>query len=341
MAAGKGHDRLSLATRNTAEVLTLEELKSALEGKKGLSAYYGTAPTGPVHLGYFVPLGKVFDFHAAGIETKILLADVHASLDDQKTKWDQHEAKVEYYRKCIELALPWKGKPDFVVGSSYQFERKYVFDLLRASSIVTEKRAMRAASEVTRMKDTKVSELIYPIMQALDEQYLDVDIQLGGIDQRHVFALARDIHPLLGYKSRMEIMTPVILSLRGDGKKMSASEPNGHIKIYDSEEAIKKKIDGANCPVGQAEANPVLELVRYILFPIVGKLEIHRDSKYGGDASFDSYESLQSAFVEKKLHPMDLKKAVALSFINMLKPARDYFSSNIDMLKQLGPEFMP
>ncbi|MDE1767849.1 MAG: tyrosine--tRNA ligase, partial [Candidatus Micrarchaeota archaeon] len=209
MAAGKGHDRLELVTRNTAEVLTLDELKASMAGKKKLSAYYGTAPTGPVHLGYFVPLGKIFDFEAAGIDTKILLADVHASLDDQKTKWDQHEIKAEYYRKCIELALPWKHKPNFVVGSSYQFDRKYVFDVLRAASIITEKRATRAASEVTRMKDTKVSELIYPIMQALDEQYLDVDIQLGGIDQRHVFALARDLHPMLGYRSRMEIMTPV------------------------------------------------------------------------------------------------------------------------------------
>ena len=38
---------------------------------------------------------------------------------------------------------------------------------------------------------------------------------------------------------------------------------------------------------------------------------------------------------------MDLKKAVALSLAKMLKPAREYFESNTDMLKQLGPEFMP
>lgn len=341
MPSARGHDRLELVTRNTAEVLTLDELKASLDGKTGLSAYYGTAPTGPVHLGYFVPLGKIFDFKEAGIDTKILLADVHASMDDQKTRWEQHEAKVEYYRKCIELALPWKGKPEFVIGSSYQFDRKYVFDVWRAASIITEKRAMRAASEVTRMKDTKVSELIYPIMQALDEQYLDVDIQLGGLDQRHVFALARDLHPMLGYKSRMEIMTPVILSLRGDGKKMSASEPQGHIKIYDSEEAIRKKMDGANCPVGEVKANPVLELARYIVFPTLGRLEINRDDKYGGDVSFASYQELESAFADKKLHPMDLKKALASSLADMLKPAREYFSSNMDMLKRLGPEFMP
>ena len=78
------------------------------------------------------------------------------------------------------------------------------------STIATVDRATRAASEVTRMKNPKVSELIYPIMQALDEEYLDVDIQLGGIDQRHIFAFAREYMPAIGYRSRIEVMTPLV-----------------------------------------------------------------------------------------------------------------------------------
>ena len=326
--------------RNTLEILTDDELEALLE-RGSVTAYYGTAPTGPVHIGYFATLGKVFDFQSVGIKTKILIADIHAALDDLKTKWEEIDLKAEYYQKCFELAFPWKSKPEFVRGSSYQYNTKYYRDILRGATMTTVKRATRAASEVTRMRNPKVSELIYPIMQALDEEYLNVDIQLGGIDQRHILALARELLPQLGYKKRVEVMMPLMPSLKGPGTKMSASIPESHIKVYDSEDAIKRKIRKAYCPEGIAEENPILGICKFIIFPVTSNLLISRPDKFGGDVLFNNYEELEKAFIEKHLHPADLKSAVADSLVKLLKPAREYFESNADILNQLGKEFLP
>ena len=333
------NQKFELVKRNTQEILTENELKELLKNKK-ITSYYGTAPTGPFHIAYLVPLSKLFDFDKAGIKNKILIANIHAALDDLKTGWDRIDLVGSYYKKCIELAFPWDKKPGFVYGSSFELKDKYVLDILKLSTITTVARSTRAASEVTRMKNPKVSELIYPLMQALDEEYLDVDIQLGGIDQRHILAYAREFLPSIGYKQRVEIMTPLIASLKGPGTKMSASIKESHIKIYDNEEDIKSKIKNAYCPEGVIAENPVLQLAKFIVFPVNKKIKITRDKKYGGDVLFKEYADLEKDFASKKLHPADLKMAVSSEVINIFSKARKYFEKNRDILKELGDNFI-
>jgi len=41
----------------------------------------------------------------------------------------------------------------------------------------------------------------------------------------------------------------------------------------------------------------------------------------------------------RKLHPMDLKQAVAKELADIFKKARTYFEKNKDILKELGEEF--
>jgi len=335
-------EKFNLVKRNTAEIITLEELKTLLGEKRELSAYYGTAPTGPFHIGYMIPLSKIFDFRKVGIKTKILIADIHAALDDLKTPWENIAERAEYYKKCIEMAFPWgEEKPLFIKGSEFQRTETYLSDVLKLSTLTTVARANRAASEVTRMKNPKVSELIYPLMQALDEEYLKVDIQLGGIDQRHIMAFAREYLPLIGYKQRVEVMTPLVASLRGPGTKMSASIPESHIKVYDSEEQIKEKIGKAYCPVGDIKENPILQLCQYVVFPVKNKMKIERPQKFGGDIVFDSYDELEKAFAERKLHPSDLKPVIAKEITEIFSNVRKYFEENKDTLKELGPAFLP
>ncbi len=335
-------ERFELIKRNTLEIITEEDLRTLLNEKKSPSVYIGRATTGPLHLGHLIAIGKLFDFMNAGVEVKILLADVHAALDDLKAKWEELDKRVEYTRKCIELAFDWGDrKPVFVKGSDYQLNRDYLLDMLKMSTITTVERATRAASEVTRMKNPKVSELIYPIMQALDEQYLDVDIQLGGNDQRHIFVFDRDYLPQLGYRKRVEVMTPLVASLLGPGTKMSSSVPSSHIKVYDSEENLRKKINSAYCPEGVVKDNLVLQMVKFLVFPMDGKFEVSRPQKFGGDAVFESYADMEKAFTDKKLHPADLKKALAEYLVARLAPAREYFEKHRDVLEELGPEFLP
>jgi len=334
-------DRFSLIKRNTEEILTEEDLKTLLKESKSISSYYGTAPTGPYHMGYLVPLGKLFDFDQAKIKNKILIADLHACLDDLKAYWDTVEKIGDYYEKCIELSFPWENKPTFVRGSSFQLKPEYILDMMKISSLSTVKRATRAASEVTRMKNPKVSELIYPVMQALDEQYLEVDIQLGGIDQRHIMAFAREYLPKLNYKSRIEVMTPLVVSLKGPGVKMSASDPSSHIKVYDSVEAIKTKINKAYCVAGEIEDNPIYQLCKFVVFPVKGKLKIERDTKFGGDIELKSFEDFEKAYIDKRIHPTDLKLAVSSELGKIFSKVRGYFEKHRDVLEELGKNFLP
>ncbi len=332
-------EKFSIVKRNTQEILTEQELKDRLNTDEKLTAYYGTACTGPFHMAYLIPLTKVFDLNKAGIKTKILIANIHAALDDLKAPWEEIEKRAEYYKKCIENSFPWDDKPEIVLGSEFQQEKDYVHDLLKMATSVTVNRATRAASEVTRMKNPKVSEIIYPLMQALDEEYLDVDMQIGGIDQRHIMALAREELPKLGYKARIELMTPLISSLKGPEEKMSASIPDSHIKIYDSEEQIKNKISKAYCLVGDSN-NGVMHITKFVVFTLKDKLKIERPEKFGGDIIFENYEQLENAFVNKQLHPADLKKAVSRELIEIFSKSRKYFEKHQDMLKELGEGFV-
>lgn len=332
--------KLELARRNTSEILTEEELRILLETKSTPVVYDGITVTGPFHMGYLIPFGKMLDFDKSGMKNKILIADVHSAMDDLKAPWEQLDKRSEYYQKCIELSFPWETTPEFVRGSDFQYEKDYVRDLFKVATLATVARATRAASEVTRMKNPKVSELVYPIMQALDEEYLGVDIQLGGIDQRHILAFAREYLPRIGYRPRVEVMTPLILSLKGSGSKMSASNQESHIRVYDSEEQIKKKITNAYCPVGEVDDNPIYQLAQYVVFPIRGEMKIERDKKFGGDVVFENLQDLHHSYINKGLHPVDLKNGLVRELTDIFSRARNYFSKNRNILSELGEEFV-
>ncbi len=62
---------------------------------------------------------------------------------------------------------------------------------------------MQAGAEVVKqVASPLMSSLLYPILQALDEEHLGVDIQFGGVDQRKIFMFAKEHLPKVGYKKR-------------------------------------------------------------------------------------------------------------------------------------------
>jgi tyrosyl-tRNA synthetase len=211
---------------------------------------------------------------------------------------------------------------EIVKGSEMQLKPEYMYDVLQMSSHVSVHDATKAASDVVKATDNpKLSGIIYPIMQAMDEQYLEVDCQLGGTDQRKIMVLARENLPKIGYNSRIEIMNPIIPGLTG--RKMSASDIKSKIDLLDDEEAIKKKLNDADCVAGNPD-NGVMAFLKYVIMTIKKdkkeKFVIKRDKKYGGDLEYSNYEEVEKDFVAKKLHPLDLKIAVAKEIFEILKP---------------------
>lgn len=315
--------KIELIKRNTQEIIGEDELKELLIKKKKPVVYWGTAPTGRPHLGYFLPMLKVADLLKAGFKVKILLADLHAALDN--VPWIVLEKRYDYYSKIIPLIIKAIGVDtknlEFVKGSDFQLKPEYMYDVLQMSSFVSVHDANKSASEVVKMgQNPKVSGLIYPLMQAIDEQYLDVDAQLGGTDQRKIMVLARESLPKLGYKKRIEILNPLIPGLVGE--KMSASIEKSKIDLLDDEEIVKKKINDAECVSGNPN-NGTMVFLKYVIMTLKkDKKEefiVERPQKYGGNLKYTEYVDIEKDFINKNLHPLDLKNSVAKEISKLLK----------------------
>ena len=320
-------EKFDLITRNLQEIITEEELKDLLGKGKEISVYWGTMPTGSISVAYFFPMLKIADFLKAGLKVKILLADLHAALDG--VPWELLDKRTEYYKRAIVLILKTIGvdinKLEFVKGSNTQLNGKYFEDVLRLSMTSTIRNCKKSASEVVKMTDNPLlGNLIYPIMQALDEEYLKVDIQYAGVDQRKIMVYARENLLKIGYKPRIELMSPMIRGLVGE--KMSSSIEATKIDLLDSEDNVKKKINGAECTEGNPD-NGIMSLLKYLIM-ILKKdrkesLTIERSVKFGSNIKYSSYEEIETDFKAKKLHPLDLKNAVAKELNLLLKNFRD------------------
>jgi len=317
----KNRERFELITRNLQEVIGEDELKGLIAKGKEISVYWGTMPTGSISIAYFFPMMKVADFLKAGLKVKIFLADLHAALDG--VPWDILEKRYNYYKRAIIKILETievdLKKLEFVRGRDIQLNGKYFQDLLKLSTITTINEAKHSAAEVVKFGESpKLSGVIYPLMQALDEEYLKVDAQFGGMDQRKIMVYAREYLPKIGYKPRVELINPIIRGLVGE--KMSSSVAASKIDLLDDEETVKKKINKADCVEGNPE-NGIMALSRYLFFVMKAdrneKFLVERAKKFGGNIEYSSYEEMERDFVEKKLHPMDLKNAVARE-INLL-----------------------
>ncbi|MFH1452137.1 MAG: tyrosine--tRNA ligase [archaeon] len=318
--------KLKLINRNLQEIIGKEELYKKIKSNKPVSVYWGTAITSSISIAYFFPMLKISDLLKAGCKVKILFADLHGALDG--TSWEMLEKRYKYYKETITSILKIIEAPtnnlEFVKGSDFQLDKKYFEDLLKLSTNTTIHDAKKAASEVVKLGDNpRLSGIIYPLMQALDEEYLKVDAQLGGSDQRKIMVFARENLPKIGYKERIEVLNPLIPGLVGE--KMSSSNEASKIDLMDNEETVKKKINSAECVAGNPN-NGLMALLEYFIFVIKSdkkeKYTINRQEKYGGNLLYSTYEELENDFINKKLHPLDLKISIANEINTILKTIR-------------------
>ena len=100
-------EKLELIKRNTEEIIGEEDLKKLLGEKDKPVVYWGTAPTGRPHIGYLFPALKMADLIKSGFKLKLLLADIHAALDN--VPWPVLEKRYEYYKLVIPLLLQCIG----------------------------------------------------------------------------------------------------------------------------------------------------------------------------------------------------------------------------------------
>ncbi|XP_077868575.1 tyrosine--tRNA ligase, cytoplasmic-like [Saccoglossus kowalevskii] len=337
--------RHHLITRNLQEVLGDDRLLQMLKDGKDINIYWGTATTGKPHVAYFVPMSKIADFLRADCHVTILFADLHAYLDNMKAPWELLALRTQYYEAAIKGMLESIGVPleklKFIRGTEFELSREYTLDVYRLTSLVTQHDAKKAGAEVVKQVDHPLlSGLLYPGLQALDEEYLKVDCQFGGVDQRKIFTFAEKYLPQLGYKKRIHLMNPMVPGLTG--AKMSSSEEDSKIDLLDNSNSVKKKLKKAFCEPGNVEDNGILSFAKHVVFPLFSegqKFVIQRDEKFGGCVEYPDHDSLKEAFRKEEVHPGDLKLAVEGYLDKLLDPIRKKFESK--ELKKLVSQAYP
>jgi len=334
--------KLELITRDAAEVITREDALSLVQSNAAPEGYIGVEPSGLFHVGWMIWTNKFVDLMNAGIKMTLLEATWHAWIND---KFNGDMTKIQLCASYIEHCLRALGvdldRVKVLKADDLVKDRSYWEGLVRVAKSLSLARVKRGVTIMGRKEDetmTDFSKLIYPCMQVEDIFYMDLDICLGGMDQRRAHVLAREVAESTSRKKPVAVHTPLLSSLQGSGRmdcqgdaeeglmeaKMSKSKPETCLFIHDAPDRIRSKINAGFCPPKTVEGNPVLDIARLILMRDSG-FTIPRPQKYGGDLAFASSTELLAAYDEGKIHPLDLKNAVAEGLVARLKPVREYF----------------
>lgn len=354
--------RFAIIKKNTEEILTEDDLMKLLESGEQIRHYIGFEISGKPHLGHgLVCMGKVKDFHDAGAKVSIFLADWHSWIND-KLGGDRdliREVAVGYFREALTAAYKCVGgDPEnltFTLGSDlYHHNDRYWETVIDVSKSTTLGRMERSITIMGRKEGESVdfAKLIYPAMQVADIFIQQLNVVHAGLDQRKAQVIARDcalkmkITPLRNAAG--ELVKPIAVHghlLLGLQKppvwpvpkerlqelwsqmKMSKSIPDSAIFMDDDEAAVRRKIMNAFCPEGEIDFNPLLDWAKHLVFASASAtFSVQRAEKFGGPKTYESFEELEIDFKERRLHPADLKAAMADALIVILAPAREHFA---------------
>ena len=347
-------DRLFLISREpTEEVVTEPELRTILETVTRPKHYIGLEISGMLHLGSLILTGfKINDFIKAQVQCTVFLADWHSYINDKLYgSWAKIKEISKYYSDAFRYFCP--GISIESGGELYHRTSDYWEDIVHFSKHISLHRTIRSLTIMGRTgrENMDLAQLLYPPMQSVDIKALNLDIVHAGMDQRKIHMLVREIFPKLGWKVPVSVhhhllpglSEPLKLGSSEDGSgnaeifsKMSKSNPASGILIHDDEETIRNKIIKGFCPLGTAENNPILELIRYVVFHEYDEIIIERPQKYGGSVAYATYKELERDYVEKKIHAMDLKNATARYLDQIIEPVRKHFKGREPKLNEIN-----
>lgn len=335
--------RVDLIKDFAEEIVSEDELRKLFKSKKEIIAYDGFEPSGlaPIHFG-LLRATNLKNMLKAGIKFKLYLADYFGFINN-KLSGDLKNIQVagEYFIEVWKACGINMEKVEIVWASEIMDSMNYwdkVLRVARETSLNRTKKSLTIAGR--KSTDTlNTAQLFYPSMQVADIFHMDIDICQLGMDQRRANMLARDIADKLKWKKPVVVHHHILLGLQGLQKKkneeetlmaskMSKSNPKTCIYMHDTIKELEKKMQKAYCPEGIVEGNPILEYFKYIIFKNVKVVEIKRLKKFGGNIKYNSYSSLEKDFVDKKLHPLDLKKSCALKLDELIAPVREHFNKN-------------
>ena len=350
--------RLNLMIGHVDESIGIEHLvdcladKTSAAGDGVIRCYVGFEPSGKAHIGWKVLSLQLKRMLEAKANVLIFLADWHAWVND---KFDGSMEDIQTTAKYMEetfrvlLGHPPEGEGPgelrFVWASNIMDSGDYWARVLRCSKNMSLARVRRTFSIMGRSEDSSdgdLSRFFYPALQAADIFEMNIDVAIGGMDQRKAHMYMRDVADRWGWYKATCLHTPIISGLKSSGArmesfdhKMSKSDPNGAILLHDSEKKLAKKMRKAYLDPENPDS-PIYELLEEIILPEFGEVIVTPKPEFVEHSVWNDLESFRNAISDGTLHPFDAKMGVAAGISRGLRAVSEYFESNPETLDRVN-----
>ena len=347
--------RLALMVGQVEETVGIDHLvdclaeSTSMGGDGVLRCYVGFEPSGKAHIGWKVISLQLRRMLEADANVLIFLADWHAWVND---KFDGVMEDIQTTARYMEetfralLGYPEEGEGPgqlrFVWASEIMGSGDYWARVLRCSKGATLAKVRKTFTIMGRdeaSSDHDLSKFYYPAMQASDIFEMNIDIALGGMDQRKAHMFMRDVATRWDWKKPTCLHTPILSSLKASGvrmesfdHKMSKSDPSGAILLHDTEKALRKKMQKHAYLAPEDPQSPVYELAEHVVLPEWGEILVTPNPKFGEPSTWTNLEDFKAAVVDGTLHPLDAKLGVASGLSRGLQSVNDHFESHPETL---------
>ena len=228
-------DTLAIFERGADEILPLEELKKKLQKNKPLRIKVGFDPTAPdLHLGHTVVINKMRQLQDLGHEIIFLIGDFTGMIGDPSgknvtrkplTKAEILENSKSYQEQVFKILD--KDKTRIAFNSEWMGKMSSA-EIISLASKQTVARMLERDDFSKRYKSEQaisIHEFLYPLVQGYDSIALQVDMELGGTDQKFNLLMGRDLQKQAGKEPQVILTMPLLEGLDGV-QKMSKSLDN-------------------------------------------------------------------------------------------------------------------
>jgi len=342
--------RLYLMLGDVEESVGIEHLvdslaeETSMAGDGVLRCYVGFEPSGKAHIGWKVLSLQLKRMLEADANVLIFLADWHAWVNDKfGGNMEDIQKTAVYMEETFRALLGYPEEGDgpgqlrFYWASQLMDSGDYWARVLRCSKGATLPMVRKTFTIMGRdeaSSDHDLSKFYYPAMQAADIFELDIDVAIGGMDQRKAHMFMRDMASKWNWKKATCLHTPILSSLKASGvrmdsfdHKMSKSDPNGALLLHDTLEQVQKKMKKAYLDP-EDEHSPVYELAEHVVFPEFGHIQVTPNPKFGEPSTWNDLESFKAAVMDGTLHPFDAKMGVAAGVAAGLSAIAEHFEKH-------------
>ena len=227
--------QLEIIKQGIDEIIGEDDLIEKLKSGKKLTIKVGFDPTAPdLHVGHTVILRKMRQFQDLGHKVIFLIGDFTGKIGDPSGKNktrppltdDEIKANAKTYEdQVLKVLDPSKTTIDF---NSRWGDKMSAADMIKLAAQSTVARMIERDDFSKRYKNNQpisIHEFLYPLMQGYDSVELEVDVELGGTDQKFNLLVGRDLQKNVGQSPQTIITLPLLEGLDGV-KKMSKTEEN-------------------------------------------------------------------------------------------------------------------